>query len=92
MIRAIVAVLIAAACASCTYEPRIPDIWSLAMVEPGKEVYLGGHHSFDDCRQAGFDWLEAQPRHQSYTLQCRLNCRKLAEHELATCEATEPLG
>ena len=93
MVRPLITVLvIAAASASCTYDRRGPDIWSLALVEEGKDVYLGGHHVLEDCRQAGYDWLEAQPRDQAYVLQCRLNCRKLTKYEPATCEATEPLG
>lgn len=92
MVRPLIAILVAAASASCTYEPRFPDIWSLALVEQGKETYLGGHYSVDDCRRAGYDWLEVQSRDQAYVLQCRLNCRKLTAYEPATCEATEPLG
>ncbi len=93
MVRPMIAILIAAASASCTiYERRGPDIWALALVEEGKDVYLGGHHALENCRQAGYDWLEAQPRQQSYVLQCRLNCRKLTRYEPATCEAIEPLG
>lgn len=97
MNRSLVAIILAAACSSCALEaaPPDPDLWALALVAPSNipqaDVYLGGHHSLDACKDAGVDWL-AQRSNKAYLLQCRLNCRKMAKDDPATCEAIEPVG
>ncbi|MGH6892413.1 MAG: hypothetical protein ACREEP_09170, partial [Dongiaceae bacterium] len=71
MKRSLVAVILAAACASCATEAAQPhpDLWALARVAPSNipqaDIYLGGHYSLDACKDAGADWL-AQRSHKAY--------------------------
>lgn len=84
-------ILLAAVCTSCASETTTPDIWSLAIADPGlTEVYLGGHRSLDSCKEAGVSWL-SRGHDRAYVLECRLNCRKTSPGTPAVCEAVEPV-
>ena len=92
MSRALLAMLLGTVMASCQYPPMGPDLWALSLSDAsGKEIYLGGHYTAEQCKKAGFDWFMSQ-QDRNYVIQCRLNCRKLNPGEPAVCEATEPVG
>ena len=93
MTKYLASILLAAICASCASEATTPgqDIWSLAIADPGlTEVYLGGYHSLNSCKEAGASWL-SRSHDRAYALECRLNCRKTSPETSAVCEAIEPV-
>jgi hypothetical protein len=93
MAKYLASILLAAVCGSCAAETTAPrqDIWSLAIADPGlTEVYLGGHSSLQNCKEAGVSWLN-RSHDKTYALECRLNCRKTTSETPAVCEAVEPV-